>query len=55
MSATVKLIIGGWLTTLAMIGVCAFLESCELLKIGQYMPSILEGAQANLCRTGASD
>ncbi|HTS56049.1 MAG TPA: hypothetical protein VMH03_00790 [Terriglobales bacterium] len=42
MSFVSKLMIGGWITTLAMIGVCALNESGKLLEIGRRMVSWLE-------------
>jgi hypothetical protein len=42
MSVIVKLIIGGWATTLVMFGFCALVESGKLLKIRESIKSWME-------------
>ena len=49
MSFVVKLMIGGWTTTLAMIGFCALNESGKLLKIRERIAQWLESS-ASLVR-----
>jgi hypothetical protein len=44
MSLVSKLMIGGWITTLAMIGLCALNESGKLLELGRRMVSWLEAS-----------
>jgi hypothetical protein len=46
MSLVMKLMIGGWATTLAMIGVCALNESGKLFKIRKRIASWLEPSDA---------
>jgi hypothetical protein len=44
MSLIAKLIIGGWATTLAMVGVCALSQSGQLLGIRKRIASWLEAS-----------
>jgi hypothetical protein len=46
MSLVVKLMIGGWATTLAMIGVCALNESGKLFNIRRRLASWMQPADA---------
>jgi hypothetical protein len=51
MSLVSKLMIGGWITTLAMIGVCALNESGKLLEIGRRIVLWLETPASAVGRT----
>ena len=50
MSIVVKLMIGGWITTLTMIGVCALHESGRLLKIRKRMAMWLDSSPYEVVR-----
>lgn len=50
MSLVVKLMIGGWITTLTMIGVCALNESGKLLKIRKRMAIWLDSSPSAVVR-----
>jgi hypothetical protein len=47
MSFIVKLIIGGWLSTFAIIGVCALNQSGKLLKFRNRLASWIEVREAS--------
>jgi hypothetical protein len=47
MSFVVKLIIGGWISTFAIIGVCALNESGKLLKFRHRLASWIEAPEAS--------
>jgi hypothetical protein len=55
MSLVVKLMIGGWATTLVMIGVCALNQSGKLFKIRKHVASWLEPSDARNLRTEESE
>jgi len=55
MSLVVKLMIGGWTTTLAMIGVCALHQSGKLFKICKRLASWLEPSDQRDVRTPESE
>jgi len=55
MSFVVKLMIGGWATTLVMIGVCALNESGKLFNIRKRIASWVQPLDAKNARTGESE
>ena len=50
MSFVVKLMIGGWITTLTMIGVCALHESGRLFNLRKRLASWMEPSAARTVR-----
>jgi len=55
MSIVVKLIIGGWATTAAMIGVCALNESGKLLNLRKRISSWVRPSDLSHARTEESE
>jgi len=55
MSIVVKLMIGGWVTTLAMIGVCALNESGKLLNLRKRIASWVRPSDLCHARTEESE
>jgi hypothetical protein len=55
MSVVVKLMIFGWCTTFAMIGICALNQSGKLLKIRKRIASWLEPSDVRNLRTEKSE
>jgi hypothetical protein len=54
MSFVVKLMMGGWATTLAMIGVCALHQSGKLFKIRKRIASWVQPSDARNVRAKGS-
>lgn len=48
MSFVLKLMIAGWITTFAMIGFCALIESGKLLKFSKQLAMLLQNLAARL-------
>jgi len=51
MSIIVKLMIGGWATTVAMIGCCALNESGRLFNLRKRIASLLEPSTPGIVRS----